>query len=218
MPRKHIGRRSRIGLAAVATALVALAISAGASSSNSKITQVHDLSLELVAQAINSPAGVTPATSIQYGYVSYLRGLPVFSADPQNETTALFTFYTDTVTTRVISDGPLRVITREGTMTIYRDSALNGSFSSPDSFRDGTPVLVAGLRQQGIVDTVTGAFTLRNISTVVSSSHFSAGSGDLRLGSPGDTFTAVFNGHLNTPPGPPTGYLAGYAFSTGEPR
>ncbi len=184
----------------------------------SKISQIRGLSFELVAQAINSAAGVTPATSIQYGYVSYIRGVPTFSAAPENETTALFTFYTDTVTTRVIADGPLRVISREGTMTIYQDPSGNGNFASPDSFRDGTPVLVVSVRQQGIVDTVTGAFTLRNVGSVVSTSPFAGGSGQLRLGSSDDAFTASFNGHLNTVAGPPTGYLAGYAYSTGDSR
>ena len=39
------------------------------------VRKVDDLSLELVGQVTNSPAGVTPATSIQYGYLAYLRGL-----------------------------------------------------------------------------------------------------------------------------------------------
>jgi hypothetical protein len=216
MQRKQFGPWSRTALAVAAFVLLALAGSAGASSaqkSGHQATQIRDLSLELVAQAINSPAGVVPATSIQYGYLSYLRGLPIFNSGPQNETTALFTFYTETLTTRVISNGPLRVITREGKVTIYRDPSANGNFSSPDSFRDGTPVLVAGLRQQGIVDTLTGAFTLVSLNTIISSSPFSTGSGELQLGTPGAKFRAVFNGHLNSLPTPPTGYLAGYTFS-----
>lgn len=234
MQRKQFGPWSRTALAAATFVLLALAGSAGASSAQmsghhvargdsstagkgassvSESTQIRDLSLELVAQAINSPAGVTPATSIQYGYLSYLRGLPIFNSGPQNETTALFTFYTETLTTRVISNGPLRVITREGKVTIYRDPSANGNFSSPDSFRDGTPVLVAGLRQQGIVDTVTGAFTLTSLNTIMSSSPFSTDGGELQLGKPGAKFRAVFNGHLNSLPTAPTGYLAGYTFS-----
>jgi hypothetical protein len=234
MQRKQFGQWLRTALAAAAFALLALAGSAGASSaqrsghqvvrgdlstagkaasSSLKATQIRDISLELVAQAINSPAGVTPATSIQYGYLSYLRGLSIFNSGPQNETTALFTFYTETTVTRVISNGPLRVITREGTVTIYRDPSANGNFSTPDSFRDGTPVLVAGLRQQGIVDTATGAFTLTSLNTIISSSPFSTDGGELQLGKPGDKFRSVFNGHLNSQPAPPTGYLAGYTFS-----
>jgi hypothetical protein len=44
--------------------------------------------VEIVGQVQNSAPGVSPATSIQYGYVSYLRGLSVFSGVP-SETSAL---------------------------------------------------------------------------------------------------------------------------------
>ena len=83
----------------------------------------------------NSAPGVTPATSIQYGYIAYLRGLPIFTGDSQSEKTALVTFYVQTTTTRVIGNGPMKLISREGAMTIYRDPSANGNFSSPDSFR-----------------------------------------------------------------------------------
>src|SRR6516165_2638759 len=63
------------------------------------VTTVDDLSLELVGQVTNSAPGVTPATSIQYGYLGYLRGLAIFTADPQSEKTALFTFYVQSTTT-----------------------------------------------------------------------------------------------------------------------
>lgn len=54
----------------------------------------------------NSPTGATPVTHIYYGYPSYVKGLSVFSGAPQNETTALFTFFADAATLRVISNGP----------------------------------------------------------------------------------------------------------------
>jgi len=149
------------------SAMAALAQAGKQDGRSDRSTKVRDLSLELVGQVTNSAPGVSPATSIQYGYVAHLRGLPIFGADPQNETTALFTFYTQTTTVRVIANGPLRVISREGTMTIYRDVSRNGSFSSPDTFRDGTPVLVAGLRQQVIVDTITGSFSALNLNTIM---------------------------------------------------
>lgn len=174
-------------------------------------TKVRDLSLELVGQVTNSPPGVSPATSIQYGYVAYLRGLPIFSADTQNETTALFTFYTQTTTVRVIANGPLRVISREGTMTIYRDLSANGNFSSPDTFRDGTPVLVAGLRQQVIVDSITGGFSALNLNTIMSTSPFPAGDGQLQLGDVGQRFKTILNGHLSSPA--PSAYMAGYTLN-----
>jgi hypothetical protein len=180
------------------------------------VTTVHDLSVELVGQVTNSAPGVTPATSIQYGYIAYLRGLPIFTADPQTEKTALFTFYVQTTTTRVISNGPMKVISREGAMTVYRDPSTNGNFASPDSFRDGTPILVAGLRQQVVVDTLAGAFSTLNQNTIISSSPFPAGSSQLQLGQSGDKFRTILNGHLNAS-APPSGYFAGYTASAADP-
>src|SRR5919201_4655032 len=90
------------------------------------VRQIRNLSLELVGQFQNSPAGVTPATHTHYGYLSYLRGVVAFKGEPANETTALFTFNADAATVRVIPDGPLRIITRTGRLTIYRDPSTNG--------------------------------------------------------------------------------------------
>jgi hypothetical protein len=176
---------------------------------------VRDVTLELVGQVQNSAPGVSPATSIQYGYLSYLRGLPIFKAEPQNESTALFTFYTDTTTSRVINNGPIRVINREGTLTIYSDPSANSSFANPDSFRDGTPILVAGLRQQVIVDTATGAFTTQNLNTIISTSPFQSSSGTLQLGKAGDRFRTILSGHVNAA-GVPAAYMAGYTYSVGD--
>lgn len=54
--------------------------------------------------------GVTPSTHTHYGCLSYIRRFSVFgSGAAQNETTALFTFYSDAATPRVIPNGPLRV-------------------------------------------------------------------------------------------------------------
>jgi hypothetical protein len=172
-------------------------------------TKVRDTSFELIGQVRSSAAGVSPATSIQYGYLSDLGGLPIFKAEPQNESTALLSFYTDTTTRRVIDNGALRVINREGTMTIYSDPTASGSFANPDSFRDGTPVLVAELRQQVIVDTTTGAFTTQNLNTIISTSPFQGPNGTLRLGRAGVRFRTILFGHLNAP-GPPSAYIAGY--------
>src|SRR5581483_3500684 len=155
------------------------------------------------------------ATSVQYGYVAYLRGLSIFSADPQNETTALFTFSIQTTTLRVIANGPLRIISREGTMTVYRRSAPGADFANPDSFRSGTPVLVAGLRQQVIRNTATNSFTATNASTIVSSSPFPAGDGQLRLGEPGQRFRTLINGQANATAAP-SAWMAGYTLTLGR--
>jgi hypothetical protein len=205
--RIFLGAAFAMVLAASTT--VALAQGTTRSIWSHDVTKVRDTSFELVGQVQSSATGVSPATSIQYGYLSDLGDLPLFKAEPQNESTALLTFYTATTTSRVINNGPIRVINREGTMTIYRDPTASGSFANPDSFRDGTPVLVAELRQQVIVDTTTSAFTAQNLNTIISTRPFQGASGTLQLGKAGDRFRTIISGHVNTP-GPPSAYMAGY--------
>jgi hypothetical protein len=178
------------------------------------VRQISPLSLEFVGQFRNSAAGVTPATHTHYGYLSYIRGLSVFrgaGATP-SETTALFTFFADATTQRVIANGPLRIITRVGRLTIYRDISANGDFAKPESFRDGTAVLVARFRQEVVNNTITGSFTSFHQNTIVSTKAFSAGRRAVRLGRVGATFRTVFSGHGNMP-GPPSGFFGGYAVS-----
>jgi hypothetical protein len=176
------------------------------------VRQIRGLSLELVGQFQNSPPGVTPATHIHYGYLSYIRGLSVFRGAAQDETTALFTFFADAATPRVIPNGPLRIVTRVGRLTIYRDPSTNGDFARPASFRDGTPVLVARFRQQVVNNTVTGSFTTFHQNTIVSARSIPAGRGKVQLGRVGATFRTNFSGH-GTMPGPPSGFFGGYAVS-----
>jgi hypothetical protein len=211
--RISLGAAFAVMLAASTT--VALAQGTTRSVRSHDATKVRAVSFELVGQVQSSAPGVSPATSIQYGYLSDLGGLPIFKAAPQNESTALFTFYTETTTSRVIDNGPMRVINREGTLTIYSDPTANGSFANPDSFRDGTPVLVARLRQQVIVDTATGGFTAQNLNTIISTSPFQGPSGTLQLGKAGGRFRTIISGHLNAP-GPPSAYMAGYAHPVGD--
>lgn len=174
--------------------------------------QIRNLSLEFVGQFQNSPPGVTPATHVHYGYLSYIRGVSVFRAAPASETSALFTFFADATTLRVISNGPLRIVTRVGKLTIYRDPATNGSFPKPETFRDGTPVLVAKFRQQVVNNTVTNSFTTFHQGTITSTRPFAAGRRKLLLGRVGRTFRIAFSGQGNMP-GPPSGYFGGYAVS-----
>jgi hypothetical protein len=184
----------------------------GKSDSAQPVRQIRALSLEVVGQFQNSPPGVTPPTHSHYGYLSYVSGLAAFSGTAQNETTALFTFYADAATPRVIANGPLRVITRVGQLTIYRDSSPDGDFTKPQSFRDGTPVLVARFRQQVVSDTVTGSFTTFHQNRIVSTMPFPSGRGNIELGQVGGTFRTFFSGHV-TMPGPPSGVFGGYAVS-----
>src|SRR5919204_1785556 len=160
---------------------VALAGSAGAARTRSDVHVIRDLSFELVGQFQNSSPDVTPATHTHYGYLSYVRGLSAFTRAPASETTALFTFSADAATLRVIVDGPLRVITRAGKLTIYRDPSANGDFTKPETFADGTPVLVAQFRQQVVNNTITGSFTTFHRNTITSTRPFAAGRGEVRF-------------------------------------
>jgi hypothetical protein len=201
---------------ALAVALVgstgATALRSGGEVGTRPVRQIRGLSLELVGQFQNSPPGVTPATHIHYGYLSYIRGLPVFRGATQNEASALFTFFADAATPRVIPNGPLRIVTRLGRLTIYRDPSTNGDFAKPESFRDGTPVLVARFRQQVVNNTVTGSFSTFHQNTIVSTRPFAAGRARVQLGRVRGTFRTFFSGHGNMP-GPPSGFFAGYAVS-----
>jgi hypothetical protein len=205
--------------ALVGVSMVALVGSTGAVAVRSDtdlgtrpVRQIRGLSLEFVGQFQNSPPSVTPATHIHYGYLSYVRGLSVFRGAAQNETTALFTFFADAATPRVIPNGPLRIVTRIGKLTIYRDTSTNGDFAKPESFRDGTPVLVAQFRQEVVTNTVTGSFTTFHQNTITSTRPFPAGHGSVRLGRIRQTFRTFFSGHV-TMPGPPSGFFGGYAVS-----
>lgn len=205
-------------LAPVGATIVALMASTGAilpshsERGDRRVRQIRDLSLEFVGQFRNSPPGATPATHIHYGYLSYVRGLSVFKGAPANETTGLFTFFAGAATRRVIPNGPLRIITRTGKLTIYRDPSTNGNFAKPESFRDGRRVLVARFRQEVVNNTVTGSFTTFHQNTIVSTRPFPAGRGSFRLGRAGETFRTFFSGHGNMP-GPPSGFFGGYALS-----
>lgn len=190
----------------------AVALPSDSNRERTSVREIKRLSLELVGQFQNSGPGVTPPTHNHYGYLAYIRGLSVFTAPAQDEKSALFTFYSDAATPRVIANGPLRVVTRVGRVTIYRDPSTNGDFARPPSFRDGTPVLVAQLRQQVVTDTVTGSLTTFHQNTIVSTRPFRAGRRLVRLGHVGQTFRTVLSGHV-TMPGPPSGYIAGYAVS-----
>src|SRR5206468_4803806 len=136
-------------------------------------TPLGGIAFEVVGQVTNfPPAGAgQPATSQQYGYLSLINGLTadqIFTtARPtlQNETTAHFTFFTDAVTERVISNGRLRIVNRVGTTTIYLDETPDGDFSNRDTFRDGTPVLTMAYRQQVILDTGEGSPAVPGSST-----------------------------------------------------
>jgi hypothetical protein len=196
----------------VTLALVLACAAVPASRASAPVRVIRDLSFEFIGQFQNSAPGVTPATHIHYGYLSYIRGLNVFTGEPEDETTALFTFYANAATLRVIVDGPLRIVTRVGVLTIYRDISTDGNFANPDSFRDGTPVFVAGFRQEVVNNTITSSFSTFHQDTITATHPFSAGGRLVQLGVVGEKFRTWFSGQGNMP-GPPSGYFGGYAVS-----
>jgi hypothetical protein len=169
-----------------------------------------DVSMELVGQVNN-----TPTSSFQFGYLTYINGIDtatIFNGTPHDQTTALFSFSNDTTTRRVIANGPMRIIDRDGKATIYFNPAPVRSFADPDSFAEGTAILTASLRHQVIVDTITQSFTATFVLTVTSNESFSLGDESFRLGKVGQTLRLTFIGHLNTPvpPAPPAAHIAGF--------
>jgi hypothetical protein len=164
--------------------------------------------LEYTGQVTNSGLG-----SVQVGYLNSVKGVNnVFSGATQDETTALFTFYTTVNTTRNVLNGTMRLVDREGTTTIYLSKGPS-DFTNLDSFRSGTPIQTSAIRQQVVVDTVTNGFTASNFNVVNSVSPFTLNGANFQLGVPGETFRTSLLGHLTTT-APPSGYFAGLATGT----
>ena len=162
---------------------------------------------ELVGQVLNT----SPQQSLQYGYLSFVRGLARITTSPEtiSENTALLTFYNDTATERVINNGPVRIIDRTGTSTIYFDSG-NGDFSSPDTFRKGKPVQVCDLRHQVVIDTSTGYFTATFEMSITSTKTFQIDGNTYLLGKRGGVYRIMVYGKL-TQQAPPSAHIAGVA-------
>src|SRR5262249_14265739 len=203
-------------LLAVAALLSWAVLALPASASDDDLAQINfvddEIVFELVGQVTNfAPTPSAPlGTSNQNGYLTTVRGIDnVFSGSPHNETTAVLTFFNDVTTTESISNGPLRIVDRDGTTTIYLNSAP-ANFASPDSFRSGIPVQTSTLHQQAIVDTLGGTFTAVFDNTISSTSAFTISGTTFKLGHKGQAFRATVTGQLNATP-PPTGHFAGYA-------
>lgn len=181
--------------------------------------------LEVIGQVNNLAASVAPplGASKQFGYVAFLKGVePVFSDSApanQNETTALFTFFTEVSTTRVTTHGPFSIVIREGTTTLYLNSPP-ASFSTPDSFRSGTPIQTSNIRQQVILDTVEKTFTVVNLNTIMSVSRFSLAGNEYEIGRVDQVFRTHLQGVLRVRDGtpPPTGHFAGYAIGVDKKK
>jgi hypothetical protein len=163
-------------------------------------------SLEFVGQFNNSGAA-----SQQFGYISNIRGLSsIFSGVPQNEATAQFTFVTNATTLRVIANGPLRVVNRTGTTTVYLNTSP-ADFTNPASFSSGTPIQVSEYSQEVIINILTNAFTTTHMNRITTVNSFMLNGQKLRLGSVGSSFRTHYSGQVNTPGSAPSGWFAGYA-------
>jgi hypothetical protein len=157
----------------------------------------------------------TGTASVQAGYLNYVKGFNnVFSGPAQDESSALFTFFTTVNTTRNVLNGTIRLVVREGTTTVYLAKG-SGDFANPDSFRSGTPIQTSSIRQQVLVDTVTSGFTVSNYNVVNSVSSFTLNGVTYQWGAPGQAFRTELTGHLTTT-APPSGYFGGYATGTND--
>ena len=193
-------------------------------------SQIDQEMFEFVGQVKNfPPAGPgLPATSIQYGYISHVRGLSddqiYLAGVPQNEASALLTFYNDSVTEKVTNHGSLRIVIREGTTTIYFNPVPSGDLTTPnpDSFRQGTPVLTTTWRHQVIFDTNpspnlgdpprTNLFFVTWWHTITSSTSFTLGNQTVSLGRVNHTFRQYLVGGVDFT-GKVNGKFAGYTTS-----
>jgi len=167
---------------------------------------------EVVGQVSNPSA----QQSQQYGYLNFVRGLDRITTSAGaavSESTALFTFFNDTTTERVINNGPIRLVDRTGTGTIYFGSG-NADFTNPATFRGGTPVQNYTLRHQVVIDTSTGYFTTTFEITITSAKAFQVDGKTYRLGHPGGVYRLNVFGTL-TQQAPPSAYIAGAADGPG---
>lgn len=190
----------------------------------------NEAMFEFVGQVKNLPAAAPglPATSVQYGYLSHIQGLTddeIYTTGvPQNEASAHFTFYNDSVTEKITNHGSLRIVIRQGTTTIYYNPLPHGDLTTPnpDSFREGTPILTTTWRHQVIFDTNaspdptaparTGLFFVTWWHTITSATPVQLGDHKLLLGLVGGKFMQNLVGGIDFT-GTVNGKFAGYAMS-----
>ena len=118
---------------------------------------------------------INPATGTAQvvGYFTLVEGTPgPFFSDVPSETTAFFTFRTDTLTlTPPIANGPdvSAIMFNSGTLTVYFNSAPSGSFSNLDSFSSGKPIATFR-RSAGMITNVAGSTGVATLSAKLISS------------------------------------------------
>jgi hypothetical protein len=179
------------------------------------------VALEVTGQVDNSATPAPLGSSTQFGYLSFVNGIPSIFTDSnpanQNEHTAVFTFVTQVDTERVTANaangGPFSIVIRTGTTTVYLASS-GADFTDQASFESGTPIQVSEIRQQVIVDNSEKTFTVENLNTITSSMPFTLNGSRFQLGNVGEGFRTSLVGVLTVRSGatpPPTGYFGGYA-------
>ncbi len=166
------------------------------------------LGYEFVGQVLNA----STTQSLQYGYLNSVPGLNAVSTTggPVSEANALLNFYNDTTTQQVINNGPIRVVDRTGTATIFFSGSGGGDFTNPDTFRAGNPIQTCTLRHQVIIDTSSGYFTASFEMTITSVRVFQINGSGYVLGKPGEVYHWSVYGKL-TQQGPPSAQIAGFA-------
>lgn len=164
--------------------------------------------LEFVGQFIN--AGTS---SHQFGYIARIDSVDqVFNnATTRNESTAMFTFFTDATTVHVFVNGPLKIVERTGTTTIYFHPAGGGSFADPSSFQAGTPIMVSDYRQQVVADTTTNPFVTTHLNTITANESFQLSGTEYQLGRRHQSFRTHYLGHAIDPAAPASGWFGGNA-------
>ncbi len=162
---------------------------------------------EITGQAISSPTGGT-----LFGYYTFIKGIDMlFAHAPEDETAALFTFFRDTTNVRVSFNGPLLILSREGTNSVYLNAAPAGDFSNPDSFRTGTAIQSATLRFQAVIDTITQTAAVVIEDTITATSVFSLNGHKYQIGQVGDVIRTTQHVHLNSAGALPSAGFGGYS-------
>jgi hypothetical protein len=165
------------------------------------------IAFSFVGQSIDAP----PDLSIEVGYLTSATQLGnLFSGPDRSEATALLTYYAELRTTGTFQSGPLTVIERSGTRTVYVNSDPHASFSDPASFKQGEAVLITEVDERFVLDSRKQSFTVFGSEDVTFVAPFEKDGRTYRLGAVGSEFQISEQGAINTT-GPPAGYMAGRA-------
>ena len=203
-----MNRQSMFGRMTAGLACAALLLMPSGLRSQPAVSSSSLIGYEVVGQVLNPSA----TQSQQYGYLNLVRGLDRITTTAGaavSEANALFTFFNDTTTERVINNGTIRLVDRTGTGAIYLDSG-NSDFANPNTFKKDTAVQSYTLRHQVVIDTSSGYFTTTFEMTITSATTFQIDGKTYRLGRKGGVYRLVVYGKLNSP-GPPSAYIAGFA-------